>query len=100
MQMNSRPRQRGVTPPLSVSLAARRLADEIGETAAVDRLGFSRQTFGRLIGRLGVNSATIIVAAQRLGVDLAGEIAEVAPPEAEAAGDAEPEDETREVTAS
>jgi hypothetical protein len=60
----------------AVSVALRRLLDEKGEAAAVDLLGLSRQTVARLYGGMRVQAGTLVLAAQRLGVDLRGAIAE------------------------
>jgi hypothetical protein len=55
-----------------VADALRRLIAEKGEVEATRIMGLSRPTIGRLVGAMSVQPATLIVAAQRLGVQLVG----------------------------
>lgn len=59
-----------------VANGLRALIAKEGEARATEIMGLSRPTIGRLVGCLGVQPATLVVAAQRLGVDLRGTIAE------------------------
>jgi len=71
----------------AVSFALKRFVAEHGEPAAVQFLSVSRPTFARLFGGLPVQHATLILAASRLDVDLAGTVATT---EDVTAGDNEP----------
>lgn len=64
------PSQRAHRTSTAVSTAVRRLVDDRGEVAAIQQLSLSRMTVARLYGGMPVQPATLIVAAQRLGVAL------------------------------
>jgi hypothetical protein len=65
---------RGLRASEAVSDALRKFVAEHPERDAVELLSVSRPTFARLFGGLPVQHATLILAASRLGVDLAGTI--------------------------
>jgi len=71
----------------AVRAALVRAVVERGEAAAVAQLGIHRATFARLYGGLPVQAGTLLLAATRLGVKLAGTLADPPPgPSDEAAG--------------
>lgn len=54
------------TPPLDIQSAVKKLIADIGEDAAIDKLGLARQTVLRLAAGLSVNPTTLEVATRRL----------------------------------
>jgi len=75
---------RGIRASEVVAHALKALIAKEGEARATEIMGLSRPTIGRLVGCLGVQPATLIVAAQKLGVRLTGAIADEPDPADEA----------------
>jgi hypothetical protein len=59
---------KGEQPSPALQRAIRRLLAEAGEAGAVERLGISRQTLGRLAGGMSVQRVTIAAVTARLGL--------------------------------
>lgn len=59
-----------------VADALRALIEQVGEPRATQIVGLSRPTVSRLVARLGVNPASLAIAAQRLGINLSGSLAD------------------------
>lgn len=55
-------------PPMDIQAAAKKLIADIGEDAAMNRLGLARQTVARLAAGLTVNPTTLDLAARLLGL--------------------------------
>jgi hypothetical protein len=76
LEQEQAPTIRGLRASEAVSRALKARIARHGEAAVVEFIGLSRPTIARLFGGMPVQRATLMIAAQRLGVDLVGTLAE------------------------
>lgn len=79
LQTNQPAPSRALRASEAVSHALKQKIAVVGEAAAVEFVGVSRPTLARLVGAMPVQHATLLLAAARLGVKLAGALADDEP---------------------